>query len=293
MLSKVPYRISLSDGKHIEYKLFTYPDQSSNVELSTCFLNLDGRQVFNITVPASETDCDSVIMKLLLIKSAIINTFGIHTITVLFEYLPYARADRQFDGGWAVPLTAFMDTVTHVFDHVFVSCPHNPSALKYYSPYKVSVNENSERNLVNKINMRDPERAYSAVCFPDEGAKLRFSKLGFRQPIIYANKVRDMQTGKIVGFALDEITKNNLTDTGRVAIFDDICDGGATFIEVAKAIKAIKPDLKIDLYVVHGIFSKGLQLFSGHLSEIYCYNIVGANVSAEQIFQYNVLQGEI
>ena len=43
---------------------------------------------------------------------------------------------------------------------------------------------------------------------------------------------------------------------------DDICDGGRTFIELAKALKVDGPR-SVWLYVTHGIFSQGFGVFAG------------------------------
>ena len=58
-------------------------------------------------------------------------------------------------------------------------------------------------------------------------------------------------------------------------IIDDICDGGATFINIAKELR--KPgymykDNKIYLIVTHGIFSKGTTKLSQYFDGIYCTN---------------------
>jgi ribose-phosphate pyrophosphokinase len=45
----------------------------------------------------------------------------------------------------------------------------------------------------------------------------------------------------------------------EIVIIDDICDGGRTFIEIAKILKEEKKDIKISLIVTHGIFSAGLK----------------------------------
>jgi ribose-phosphate pyrophosphokinase len=54
---------------------------------------------------------------------------------------------------------------------------------------------------------------------------------------------------------------------------DDICDGGYTFIELAKALEArLEPyfgaDFKLDLWVSHGLFTKGYQDLSWHYDTI-------------------------
>jgi ribose-phosphate pyrophosphokinase len=51
-------------------------------------------------------------------------------------------------------------------------------------------------------------------------------------------------------------------------ICDDIADGGKTFIELAKSLNGIVKD--INLYVSHGIFSKGLKvLHDAGISKIF------------------------
>ena len=54
-------------------------------------------------------------------------------------------------------------------------------------------------------------------------------------------------------------------------IVDDICDGGQTFIELAKALEK-QGAHQIFLYVTHGIFSKGLDTLKVYFSGVYCYH---------------------
>ena len=55
---------------------------------------------------------------------------------------------------------------------------------------------------------------------------------------------------------------------------DDICDGGATFIKCAEALKA-QGVKDIRLFVYHGFFTKGLDaLFKADIKEIYTTNSV-------------------
>jgi ribose-phosphate pyrophosphokinase len=52
-------------------------------------------------------------------------------------------------------------------------------------------------------------------------------------------------------------------------IVDDICDGGRTFIKLAKAIQNQRPNAKIYLVVTHGIFSAGFDELSKWFEGIY------------------------
>jgi len=88
--------------------------------------------------------------------------------------------------------------------------------------------------------------------------------------VIDASKVRDVKTGEIL------YTSVNYQEGGlkgkNVLIVDDICDGGRTFIELARVLENYNEANSVDLYVTHGIFSKGLGVFDGLIDKIYTPN---------------------
>ena len=53
----------------------------------------------------------------------------------------------------------------------------------------------------------------------------------------------------------------------KVLIVDDICDGGRTFIELAKVLRA-KGAETVDLYTTHGIYSKGTKVLAPYINNI-------------------------
>jgi len=70
--------------------------------------------------------------------------------------------------------------------------------------------------------------------------------------VVRADKLRNLKTGEII-----ETTVYADDLKGKTCIIiDDICDGGRTFIELAKVLKA-KGASHVILIVTHGIFSKG------------------------------------
>ena len=78
-----------------------------------------------------------------------------------------------------------------------------------------------------------------------------------------------------------------------VVIVDDICDGGATFINIAKEVKNQYKNVdkhcqgKIYLIVTHGIFSKGFKELSKYFDGVYCTN------SYQDIGDYVSIYGEL
>jgi ribose-phosphate pyrophosphokinase len=115
------------------------------------------------------------------------------------------------------------------------------------------------------------------ICLvsPDAGAYKKifdFANWFGIKEIITASKVRDLDSGKILKTVVPSL--ENYNDEMNYVIQDDICDGGRTFIELAKAIKEQKPDAKIYLVVTHGIFSAGFDLLVQYLDGIYCTNSI-------------------
>jgi ribose-phosphate pyrophosphokinase len=86
---------------------------------------------------------------------------------------------------------------------------------------------------------------------------------------------------------------NGTNPTEDFFIFDDICDGGRTFIEIAKVIKSHvwpsdeKFQGKIYLVVTHGIFSAGLLELSKWFECVYTTNSV-RDIDSETYSDYTV-----
>ena len=49
-----------------------------------------------------------------------------------------------------------------------------------------------------------------------------------------------------------------------------------TFIELAKVLNTEYPGIELELYVTHGIFSKGKEILYDYFSKIHCYNDLSA-----------------
>ena len=75
-------------------------------------------------------------------------------------------------------------------------------------------------------------------------------------------RYRDTATGNIIrtDISVQDFKGANLM------IVDDICDGGRTFIELAKVLRERNAG-KIELFITHGIFSKGVDVFDGYVDQ--------------------------
>lgn len=105
---------------------------------------------------------------------------------------------------------------------------------------------------------------YDAIVAPDAGAHKRAAKLAklLDLPVKQAWKTRDVSTGKITGFGIEDcldLFKNpdDVEEVPHVLVVDDLCDGGGTFIGLGEVLD--KQGLDADLYVTHGLFTKGVS----------------------------------
>jgi ribose-phosphate pyrophosphokinase len=104
---------------------------------------------------------------------------------------------------------------------------------------------------------------WDAVIAPDKGGQARAEEMAesLHQSVVYASKVRDVTTGRLSGFDVN-------VDAGcHYLVSDDICDGGGTFIGLGEKIR--EQGATADLYVSHGIFSKGTDALKSIYNNIY------------------------
>ena len=93
------------------------------------------------------------------------------------------------------------------------------------------------------------------------------------------------------GDFLIEVSFTGEIKSKNFVICDDICDGGRTFIEIAKAIRNIRPEEvfgdNIYLVVTHSIFSAGFEELEKWFTGIYTTNSV-KDIDNELVTQINV-----
>lgn len=197
--------------------------------------------------------------RLALIKNALEN-ISKDKIALFLSYIPYARQDRICDKGEAFSLKVFTSLLNSLnFDSVYVLDPHSDVAPALINNVKIIPQLDIVNSWPDLINL-----ARNCVLIsPDSGANKKTMKLAqfFQHDnFVRADKLRDLSTGKIT----ETIVYCDDFKGKDVIVFDDIADGGATFIELAKVCKK-KNCGKFYLFVTHGIFSKGLDylLYNG------------------------------
>ncbi len=217
----------------------------------------------------AELENASDVFDLLLAENALRHKFGRHLkLNLELPYLPYARQDRVCAPGQAFSLEVFANVLKLLRINKLVTWDcHSNVGLDITGAVNVSaadiiIQDPALKELLSQDNT-------ILVC-PDKGALARCEevkkKLGTKE-IVLCEKKRDPATGKIYK---TEVNAQDLS--GREAVItDDICDGGFTFLKVAEQLKALNVK-RITLYVTHGIFSKGLDVFDGLIDEVITTN---------------------
>lgn len=211
------------------------------------------------------------------IKATIIDSIGVMTlhqiadlvrhyfgrkpqISLLLSYLPYARYDRRMTTYDSHSLKVFGDMLNGIgFNEVIVDDMHSyvPEGIINNLYERYSQTESFEITMAR--NNIDP-RAYDYFIAPDNGAIKKSQKITkeWNVPLMVAAKKRDEASGYTV---FDYLVTNGLETKDKTCIIlDDICDGGATFINLAENLKAKYGFKKVDLFITHGLFSKGKSL---------------------------------
>ncbi|AOM79177.1 ribose-phosphate diphosphokinase [Pedobacter steynii] len=255
-----PFNSSLEE---IESKSFLFSGGEVHIKLQD--------RADEVLVSARLNDSNDV-MKLLLAVDALRRN-GSKTITAFIPYLPYARQDRVMVGGEPLSIKVMCNLINSCnFEKVYVFDVHSEVSLALLDNCELISNYSLAKQVLS--NHSD----YLLVS-PDAGALKKIYKLAealsYTNDIVLCNKVRDVSNGKIKQITVDQ------DDLGGKDCFiiDDICDGGATFVGVAKELKKRNAG-KVSLIVSHGIMSHGETELIDWIDHIYTTDSIKNDSSA-------------
>lgn len=181
---------------------------------------------------------------------------------LILPFVPGSRQDRLNDSGDYLFTAKFVAGLINArnFNRVTILDPHSDviSAL---------INNVDVVHAVDCIEYLPKllETKYDCVVSPDAGAEKRASAVAkkLKLPLIHGWKTRDVSTGAITGFGLE-----NLGEFSHGLVVDDICDGGGTFIGLTGPLFAQMKTA--DLWTTHGIYSKGTRDLLEYYDNLYC-----------------------
>jgi ribose-phosphate pyrophosphokinase len=283
------FTIRMPEDADIFYRTFRYPAGEVQTRLNDVgigrVLQAEEYEIILHAVPD--------VMRLAQLVDAIKNVKDVPVRRLFLQYMPYSRADRRFTPGDSAGLDIFLRHIALMdFTSVWTFDVHNEKAtdeiakkygitLANMKPTDDPVDQ-IEKCIRRMIRQSDNPMLHIALISPDEGARTRYNLDKYGLDVIVGGKKRDAETGKLLGFHIDD----NIKDYDAALIVDDICDGGGTFIGLGGEIMKVAPGLLLGLYVSHGIFSKGLEpldaVFDWVFTSDYTYHkreeILGAKI---------------
>lgn len=233
-------------------------------------LDLEGRafpygSMFRIRADIRSSDD---LMRLLMATNAIRQHEPGAEIELLMPYIPYARQDRVAVPGEALSIKVFAQIINaQNYDRIGVWDAHSDVSLALLD----RVRNVTAAELIASRAVPSLFEGHVIVA-PDAGATKRALAVAkmLGTDLVRAEKTRDSRTGEITGSRIMNVGEYG---SGHFMIVDDICDGGRTFIELAKTLRNVSAR-PVSLYVTHGIFSAGFDQLRPWFKQIICANVL-------------------
>ena len=297
--------LAYPERSDIKYTIQKFPDGQQNVVIEEVSLRRASG-----TLPCKyECDCinpgnypyqikarlnDFKDLELIICAVASLRELGIEEIHLYTPYILGARSDRKFEDGGNNYIKSVIAPIINSLNFKTVTCidPHSNVLEACIKGFRKESNLNLVKNAINSIYMKvyDNKPRHSTIAWefnntilnkfilvsPDAGASKKIYKIAeqisYKGDIITCSKERDSE-GKLTRTVVPIYGNHFEKD---IIIIDDICDGGATFINIAKEIKNSSDGSRFKgrlfLVVTHGIFSKGLTELAQYFDGIYTTN---------------------
>jgi len=267
------------NGNEWDVDSFNFPGGEVQVKL----LNTSLGYSESVNVDAQIQSSDDVMKLLLTCEALCANGWNCHALHI--AYVPYARQDRRCNIGEAHSLKVFCKLINSLkFKQVRVLDPHSDVVEALIDNVMCIPQEKIVERSVPYI------REYYLIS-PDAGALKKIykvAKTSGAKGVIKADKVRNIQTGKIESVDVN-VDSKLLDSNNKFLVVDDICDGGRTFVELAKALasEGIKKE-ELTLFVTHGIFSNGFDELLQYYNHIYTTNSFRCDINHKDVTVYNI-----
>lgn len=278
-----------SINSSIKYEINKFPDGQQSITLlqSHHFWTLKDTAVKIHSHLNSFAD-----LELIICAKKVLDSLGVSQVVLHVPYFLGARSDRRFEEGTVHYLKEVICPIINSlkFDAVVVLDPHS-DVLEACLDNMVKIdNHLIVKSALTAIDNKNDARDRICLVSPDAGAYKKIFDVAKKfeiNKVITATKVRDLKTGKILH---TEVPTPDMHNDIKYVIVDDICDGGRTFTEVAKAIKAVRPAAELYLVVTHGIFSGGFKALGEYFKHIYTTNSVKEQEDSDLVTRYNVFK---
>lgn len=275
------------DNSSVMYETRQYPDGQQDIVIKSSYTQLLNEKVWIHSRMNSWKD-----IELIIAATKALRRLDVEWISLYSPYILGARSDRQFEQGGTSYLVDVIAPVINSLNFHFVQ------ALDVHSDVTAAAIQRF-KSKSNFTLVQDFRRQFGlyltdmVLVSPDAGALKKIYDLAKQLmygidtelPIVIANKHRDVASGKILSTSVPDIDQH-IRLKKKFVIVDDICDGGRTFIEIAKVIKnrakliadssMVRFEYNPEIYLVvsHGIFSNGFKELEQYFDGIFSSNSV-------------------
>lgn len=234
----------------VKYNIIQFPDGEPHIILE----NIDRKDDVAVVCRV----CNPTDLFILMQVGDILNRRG-----VLFRldivYLMSMRMDRVMSYNESFSLNVVAQVINDMF----------PQAVHVLEPHS-----HKTQDLIDEYwgDIQSPKPNFEGYLwvYPDKGAYQRYD--GSASTQVLCSKVRDIATGKLSGFKIENPEILEEFDDKPLVVLDDLCDGGGTFVGIAKELRKAAPNRKLSIYVTHMVNPKGILNLSENYDEVYFTN---------------------
>ena len=284
MENKMILQLNLVDlGKSdIKYTISKFPDGQQSITITEHIFSKEIEKVQILSRMNTFRDVEIIIC-----SNQVLKEIGVKDVELYVPYFIGGRSDRKFGYGETNYLKTVICPIINLqnFSKVSVMDPHSDVLEACLNNFKKINNFELVKNALLDLArvMRKFDRDEVVLVSPDAGAYKKVYDVAKEfnlEKIITATKVRDLKNGNILRTEVPTLDQHNNL---MYLIIDDICDGGRTFLELAKVIKEGRPTAKVYLIVTHGIFSSGFKDLNKFFEKIFTTNSISDRFENEDV----------
>lgn len=273
----------------IEVQLGLYPDNTPVINFAEAWDKNGGQIHAMVLRPASMQEFFTGMMICESVRER-----GGRVKNLVIPCIPGARQDRiKWEGDMLFTIKYVAKAINDQnFDRVTTLDPHSMATTALIDRLYV---HDTRHVYVRLMYMVGSSRVWDGVISPDIGAMKRaeeFSQVtrtfdfGHNPaiPVFPGTKHRDPETNKLSGFSVEGLESGK-----HYIVVDDLCDAGGTFLGLAEKIH--EAGATADLFVTHGLFTKGTEKLAEAFQNIYATD--SWPIQHERVTYINVVEGLI
>ena len=256
----------------VGYEIFSFPDGEKHIKLEP----FDRKESYQIATRIKSGDD----LFLLAQVGDILKRAGVY-FTIKIYYLMSMRMDRVMTYEEAFSLDVVAKIINGIgANFVQVFHPHSDAVYRLINNCQAYDEAVFGTGGAYDIIL-DTYGDGTAVCYPDAGAATRYRRNTARANCITLSKKRDINNkGEITNMEIKEICGTLFGEKDgeqvflgeNILIIDDLCDGGRTFIEAAKLLRAKFNPKRLGIFVRHLVNPYGQLNLINNFDDVYVTN---------------------